>query len=85
MSSQPDETLEELLTPEDVERLFKIPKPTQASMRSRGQIPFVRLAPRTPRYSPKDLRAWLSERAAGPDLQAEPDPLGACNLGGRRR
>jgi hypothetical protein len=54
---------DELLTPGDVERLYGLKLGTQASMRSRRQIPFVQLAPRTPRYRRSDLRAWISARA----------------------
>jgi predicted DNA-binding transcriptional regulator AlpA len=57
-----------LLTPDDVEGLFKIAKATQAAMRSRREIPFVLVGPRMPRYRRSEITAWLAERTvpAGP-------------------
>jgi hypothetical protein len=51
-----------LLTPEEVEAEFKIARSTQASMRSRRQIPFVLIAPRMPRYVRSELIAWIEAR-----------------------
>jgi hypothetical protein len=55
---------DEILTPKDFEREFKIPTGTQGAMRSRGQIPFFRLGGgRIIRYRRSDLIAWLNQRA----------------------
>ena len=52
----------EYLTPDEFEAIYKVPKSTQSSMRSRRQIPFVMLGPRTPRYRRSDIEAWLADR-----------------------
>jgi hypothetical protein len=73
-----NENDDQLLTPDDLERWLKIRKTTQASMRSRGQLPFVQLAPRTPRYDRRAIVRWLAERrvpARSPehaDMQSDP-------------
>lgn len=57
------ESPDEILTPEDVEREYKLKRGTQDSMRSRGQIPFFRLGGgKIIRYSRRDLTAWLADR-----------------------
>jgi hypothetical protein len=53
----------ELFTPDDIERLFHIPKSTQAAMRSRREIPFVLVGARTPRYLAGEISDWLAARA----------------------
>lgn len=53
----------DLITPEELEEWIKVPKATQAAMRSRRQIPFVLLAPKTPRYRRSAIVAWLEERS----------------------
>lgn len=53
----------EYLTPEEFEAIYKVPKSTQSSMRSRRQIPFVLLGPRMPRYRRSDIEAWLADRS----------------------
>ncbi len=64
--------LEELLTPEELEEQWKIPRATQASMRSRGVIPFILIGPRTPRYRRADIEKWLAARVAGHAQDIEP-------------
>ncbi len=60
----PDDAPDEVLTPEDVEREFKIKRGTQGAMRSRGQIPFFRLGGgKLIRYSRTRLNAWLATKA----------------------
>ena len=62
---EPD-AIDEILTPEDFERELKIPKGTQAAMRSRGQVPFFRLGGgRIIRYRRSELLQWLAGRAVG--------------------
>jgi hypothetical protein len=56
---------DEILTPEDVVRLFKIPRGTQASMRHRRVIPYFNLSKRLPRYRRSELEAWLASKAVG--------------------
>ena len=58
-----DDPVMRWLIPDDIEYELQIPKPTQASMRSRRQIPFVLIGPRTPRYRRAEIAAWLAERA----------------------
>ena len=53
----------EYLTPDEFEEIYKVPKSTQSSMRSRRQIPFVLLGPRMPRYRRSDVEAWLAARS----------------------
>ncbi len=53
----------EYLTPDEFEQIYKVPKSTQSSMRSRRQIPFVLLGPRIPRYRRSDIEAWLAARS----------------------
>lgn len=57
-----------LMTPEQVESRFQISRSTQASLRSRGQIPFIQLSTRMPRYREDELLDWLASKsvAAGP-------------------
>ncbi len=54
--------LEQLLTPDDVEERWQLCKSSQAALRSRGLIPFVLLAPRTPRYRMSELQSWLAAK-----------------------
>lgn len=70
------EALTDVLTPEEVEREFKIKRGTQAAMRSRRQIPFHRLgesrldAPKKLRglirYSRAELLAWFASKRVTP-------------------
>jgi hypothetical protein len=53
---------DELLTPDEFEKQYKVAKSTQASMRSRRQIPFLLLGPRTPRYRRSEIVAWIAGR-----------------------
>lgn len=65
------ESADEILTPDDFEREYKICKGTQAAMRSRGQLPFIRLGGgRIIRYSRSALRAWLAAGAVGARARA---------------
>jgi predicted DNA-binding transcriptional regulator AlpA len=57
---------DQLLTPEQVEALYKISRSTQAAMRSRRQIPFLLVGPRMPRYVRSELLAWLNARRVAP-------------------
>ena len=57
----PEDT--EFLTPDDVERIYRIKKGTQAAMRSLRQIPFIQVGPRMPRYRRADLEGWLTARS----------------------
>lgn len=57
------DTTTELLTPDDVERDYKIAKNTQKAYRSRRLIPFIQVGPRMPRYRRADLEAWIESRA----------------------
>jgi hypothetical protein len=60
--TQPDE----ILTPDDFEGRYKIPKGTQSALRSRGQLPFFRLGGgRIIRYRRSEIEAWIAARAAG--------------------
>lgn len=63
----------EVLTPEDVEVQYQIKRGTQAAMRSRGQIPFLKLGGgRIVRYRRSEIEAWLSARAVAPTAPIEP-------------
>lgn len=53
---------ETLLTPADVERIYRIKIGTQKTLRKRGQIPFVKVGSRMVRYRPSDLEAWILVR-----------------------
>lgn len=56
-----DET--DVLTPEDVEREFKLRVGTQASMRSRGQLPYFKLGGgRIIRYRRRELVEWMQSK-----------------------
>ena len=55
---------DEVLTPADLELEYKINQGTQKSMRSRGQIPFVRLGGgRLIRYRRTTIEGWFAENA----------------------
>lgn len=54
--------LPDLVTPEELERKFKILRSTQAALRSRRQIPFTLIGSRTPRYRKQEILDWLAER-----------------------
>lgn len=56
-----------LLTDAEVsEMLGNIPRSTLRAWRTRGFGPrFIRLAPRTPRYRLRDVRAWIASRTEG--------------------
>lgn len=54
--------LEQLVTPEDLETRWGILKATQAAMRSRGELPFVLVGRRMPRYRMGELTTWLDSR-----------------------
>lgn len=57
---------DDILTPHDFARIYKIPRGTQAAMRSRGQVPFFRLGGgRIIRYRRSEIEQWISQRAAG--------------------
>ena len=53
----------EYMTPDDFEKELGIPKATQAVMRHRKKVPYVQLAPRTPRYRRSDIEKWVADRA----------------------
>lgn len=74
MSGQP--ASHEYLTPDEFEQIYKVPKSTQSSMRSRRQIPFVMMGRRMPRYRRSDVEAWLANRTvpAGQRRHVEPAP-----------
>lgn len=55
----------ELLTDDDLTRLTAIKRGTLRALRSRGQIPFIRLGGRIIRYRRADIEAWISSRAVG--------------------
>jgi excisionase family DNA binding protein len=44
---------------------WSMPLGTIYSMVSRGQIPHVRLGPRTVRFDPAELELWLQQRIVG--------------------
>ena len=67
----------EYLTPDEFEAIYKVPKSTQSSMRSRRQIPFVLLGPRMPRYRRSDIEAWLSKRTVPATRAGCPSVLGS--------
>ncbi|MDX2092506.1 MAG: helix-turn-helix domain-containing protein [Kofleriaceae bacterium] len=52
----------ELLTPDDVEKMYGLKTNTQATLRHRKLIPHVKLGPRTPRYRKADLDMWVASR-----------------------
>jgi hypothetical protein len=55
---------DEVLTPEDLERRYKIKLGTQKALRARGQVPFLRLGGgRLIRYRRSAIEAWLSAHA----------------------
>lgn len=54
--------VDELITPEEFERDYKVAIATQASMRSRGLIPHINLSKRMPRYRRSAIEAWLAAR-----------------------
>lgn len=54
----------DVLTPEDVERDYQIKRGTQGAMRSRGEIPFLKLGGgRLVRYRRSEIEAWLNARS----------------------
>ena len=54
-----------LLTYADLASLTQIPRATLRMMVLRGQVPHLRLGPRTVRFDPRAVTAWLESRAAG--------------------
>lgn len=52
----------ELLTPDEVEQLYKISTAEQTRLRKRRGIPFVQTGQRKPRYRRADLDVWIKER-----------------------
>lgn len=56
---------DEVLTPEDVETVYKVKQGTQKSLRARGLIPFIRLGYKIIRYRKSEIEAWISSRAVG--------------------
>jgi hypothetical protein len=69
-----DSELEQLLTPDELLERWQIPKPTQATLRAKGLLPFILIAPRTPRYRLSAILAFLAERER-PLTKAEIQPL----------
>lgn len=66
ISSDPNFKSAEVMTPDDFEREFHIPRNTQAVMRRRGQVPFYRLGGgKIIRYSRAEIEQWFAARAAG--------------------
>lgn len=62
---------DEYLTADDVQRELGIPKSTQATMRHRKQIPFIRLGGgRIIRYKRAELEAWLAAKSVPPATAA---------------
>ena len=53
----------DVLTPAEVERDYKIKQGTQKSLRFRKQIPYVQLGGRIIRYRRSEIEAWLSARS----------------------
>jgi hypothetical protein len=68
-----DMELDELVTPLEVEERWKLPRATQASLRSRGELPFILVAPRTPRYRKSSIEAWLADRERPTRVRRELD------------
>jgi len=64
MSTTPGDS--ELLTDDDLTRLTAIKRGTLRALRSRGQIPYVRLGGgRIIRYRRADIEQWIASRAVG--------------------
>ena len=64
LARSPDD--DALLTDAEVSEILGIPRSTLRAWRTRGFGPsFIRLAPRTPRYRLRDVRAWIASRTAG--------------------
>lgn len=58
---------DDLLSYEQVSRMYAIKTGTLQSMVCRKQIPHVRIGPRTVRFRASDLKAWLAERNVAPE------------------
>lgn len=58
-------TRDELLTPEDVEREYRLNRSTLRSRHFRQHLPHVRMAPRIVRYRRSDLEAFVAARRVG--------------------
>ena len=56
----------DLLTAEDVARLFSTSVRTVRRMTAAGAIPYYRVGPRAVRYRHTDLERWLSSRYVAP-------------------
>lgn len=57
---------DEVLTPAELEHRYKISRGTQKALRSRKQVPFMRLGGgRIIRYRRSEIEAWMSARAVG--------------------
>ena len=54
-----------LYTYADLAALTKIPSGTLRQLVSRGRLPHLRVGPRTVRFDPTVIRAWLASRAVG--------------------
>lgn len=64
MNERDPQAAPELLTPDDVERLFQIKRGTQKSLRRRRQMPFLQLGGgKLIRYRRSDIEAWLESRS----------------------
>ena len=59
------ETAATLWTYADLAERTKIPAGSLRMMVSRGLIPHLRVGPRTVRFDPNAIRAWLDSRARG--------------------
>lgn len=56
--------MEELLTAEDLSKMFRVRKKTIYCWVSRRQIPFVKLPGDTTRFHPSAIQTWLAKREA---------------------
>lgn len=54
---------EPLMKPVDAAKYLDMPVGTLGSMISKKQIPYVRLAPRIPRFKRSELDAWIAARS----------------------
>lgn len=65
LSNEPPD--DEVLTPEEFERVYKITRGTQAVMRHRRQLPYYQLGGgRLIRYRRSECDAWFAARAVKP-------------------
>ena len=58
--------MENLIEYRTLAKRWSIPVGTIYSMVSRGQIPHIRLGPRTVRFDPTELEQWLRARRVRP-------------------